>query len=55
MAGVGWNWIVIIFKGGLKVSLVESSNCDNSLKITWMLSHVRRTGRDAEGSVQYPF
>jgi hypothetical protein len=55
MAGVGWNWIMIIFKDGLKMSLVESWNCDNSVKITWMLIHVSKTGMDAEGSFQYPF
>jgi hypothetical protein len=44
MAGGGWNWIMIRFKGGLKMGLVESSNCDNSLKSTWMLNHVELEG-----------
>jgi len=44
MAGGGWNWIVIRFKGELKMGLVESSNCDKSLKSTWMLNHVELEG-----------
>ena len=31
---------MIIFKGGLKMSLVESSSSDNSLKSIWMFSRV---------------
>jgi len=31
---------MIIFKGGLKMSLVESSNSDNSLESTWIFSRV---------------
>jgi len=44
MTGGGWNWILIISKDGLKMCLVESSKCDNSLKCTWMLSHVELEG-----------
>jgi len=36
MAGGGWSWIMIVFKGGLKMGLVEYSNSDNSLKSNWL-------------------
>ena len=53
MTGGGWNWILIISKDGLKMCLVESSKCDNSLKCTWMLSHVELEGGGAEESVHF--
>jgi len=41
---------MIIFKGGLKMSLVESSNSENSLKSTWMFSRAELEGRKEEYS-----